>query len=143
MLTFKPKTDDEIQREMLIPEGEYNFEVSKAIEKISKAGNPMIELTIKIWDHEGKEKTIYDYLMTGKPAYLYKIKHFCYSIGKGDLYENGKISDVELMGGSGKLILVIRDSKDNYPPRNAVKDYIVNENKTNENEDKFDDDLPF
>ena len=143
MITFQPKSDDELQREMLIPEGEYNFEITKATEKVSKAGNPMIEIAIKVWDKEGKERYVYDYLMTSRPSLLYRIKNLCEAIGKNEIYEKGQISETDLYGASGKLTISIQSASVQHPAKNIVKNYIASEIKPEENEDKFDDDLPF
>ena len=50
--------------------GEYEFDVTKAIEKESKKGDPMIELQLKIVTDDDDGPNVYDYLVynrTGSP----------------------------------------------------------------------------
>lgn len=65
--SFIPMTDEEIDAMNLVPEGQYDFSVLKSVRKTSKAGNPMAELTIQYWDIEGKEHTVFDYLVFSAP----------------------------------------------------------------------------
>jgi hypothetical protein len=145
-LTFTARTEEEINAINLLEPGECDFEVAKAVSKKSKAsGNPMIELTLKVWDIKGKEKTIFDYLIN-IPSMEYKIKHFCDSVGLDEDYQAGSLSAVKCEGKFGKLKLTIaKDKSGQYPDKNAVQDYVKSvSKKTNGTEQPpFDDDIPF
>ena len=54
MFKFEPKSEEELTD--LLEEGAGKFEVTGAKAKESKAGNPMIELTLKVWDGKGDQK---------------------------------------------------------------------------------------
>ena len=75
----KPLSQDELKQGDLMENGIYDFQVIKATEKISKSGNEMIELQLKVWESNGRERFIFDYLLE---QLEYKIGHFemCRSI---------------------------------------------------------------
>ena len=146
--TFQPLSEEEIKALNIIEPGIYDFEVLDAQEKISKSGNPMIEMQIKVWDLHGKEKTITDY-MVSTPKMLYKVKHFCDSVGLTQKYESGSFAPYDCIGKTGKLNLTIQKSND-YPDKNSIKDYVVYAKMEGSNvspikkDDSFiNDDLPF
>jgi hypothetical protein len=154
MFTFTPKSEKELQSMNLIDVGQYPFEVLAAHDKdekgqplISKKGNSMIKLKLKVWDINGNERVIYDYLVA-MDNMIYKIKHFCDSVGLTVQYEQGRFSAHDCLGKSGTLDIVIqKDKTGQYADKNAVKDYVVTVNsKTAQvnNEVPFDDDdVPF
>lgn len=125
-MRFTPKTDKEIEEERLLPEGEYSFEVTQAVQYRSKAGNDMMKVMMKVFKPDGKHILITDYL---GEMMLYKLKHFFDATGLQELYEAGEVhtNDLgeyeDLHGATGELKLGIQKS-DDYPDRNNVKDYI-------------------
>lgn len=131
-MRFTPKTEQEIQEERLLPEGDYSFEVTQAVEYRSKAGNDMMKVMLKVFKPDGKHIMITDYL---GEAMLYKLKHFFDATGLQELYEAGEVptNDLgeyeDLAGASGMLKLVIRKS-DDYPDQNSVKDYIPSDEES-------------
>lgn len=141
MFSFTPKTEEELNANNLLTPGIANFEVVQAMQKVSKSGNSMIEMKLRIWDRNGKEKIIHDYLVD-IPSMSYKIKHFCDSTEMSDKYEQGCFSDVDCIGKTGKLkIIISKDKTGGYPDKNSVADYLTTESKK---EDAFhDDDIPF
>ena len=50
-LEFQPKTEEELKTFVLLPEGEYDFDVIGAEEQTSKSGNAMIKLTLKVYGY--------------------------------------------------------------------------------------------
>ena len=143
-MKFEPKTEEEINTFSLCPEGEFSFEVLKAEEKMSKKGNPMIELILKIWDDNGEIHTVYDYLME---AIVYKLKHFCDSTGLKEKYDNGELTDFDCELKTGKVkIIHQKDRNDSSKVRASVKDYIVDSSEVKESPKESsieDDDVPF
>lgn len=129
MYTFQPLTEEEISSYSLMEEGIYDFEVSKSIKKVSKSNNPMAELTLKVWDKEGKSHLIYDYLIFSKvPLNIKKVKHFCDTTGLFDNYKRGECPE-ELSTLSGKVHIGIQEEQQKpsggfYPKKNVVIDYI-------------------
>lgn len=142
-MRFQPKTEKELAAMNLIQPGIYDFEVWNANDKTSKSGNEMIELKLKIWDHSGQERIIFDYLLE---VMAFKLKHFADTTGLSKKYEEGIISALDCIGKCGKLDLIIqKDKSGQYADKNTVKDYIVEAKSTDTpGEDKiFDDEIPF
>ena len=53
MLITKDWADDDGGGSFLLPEGKFSFEVAKAEQKTSKAGNDMIAITLHVYDGNG------------------------------------------------------------------------------------------
>lgn len=159
--SFQPLTDEEIEMMGLVPEGEYRFEVAKATSKMSNGGNPMIELVLKVWDKNGSEQQVYDYLVS-TPKMMFKVKHFCDSVGLTQEYLKGHFQDWQCTGKSGRAYIVVTKGKPNdeggmYPDKNSVRDYIKSTTNnigsasasialpalTPKAEPEHDDDIPF
>ncbi len=132
--------------------GIYNFQVINAEAKISKNGHEMIELQLCVWDRDGKEKMIKDWLLD---AMAFKTRHFAEGCGLLDKYNLGQINADDCFNRSGKVDLIIQkgkpkpDGDGNYPDRNSVKDYVKSGIKpdvaSNQSEPDFFDDqvIPF
>lgn len=136
-MKYQPKTEEEVNNFSLCPEGVFPFEVVHAEEKLSQKGNEMIQLKLKVFDDEGNQHIVYDFLME---AVAFKLKHFCDAVGLAELYKSGELTDIECEGKTGKVEIGHRpDQKDKEKMRHGVKDYIVDES-ANMIED---DDIPF
>lgn len=122
-MKITPKTDDEILRESLLEPGEYDFEVIHAVEKVSKSGNDMIEVKLKVFTDTGGSRVINDYLLD---ALAWKVKHFCEAVGLLDAYNEGTLTAADCAGRSGRVEVKIQTDKTGaYPARNEVQDYVV------------------
>ena len=142
------------ERSSLLSEGTGNFEVISAEEKTSSAGNDMLKLILKVWDKDGNVAQVFDYLV-GHKQMLWKIKHFCESIGKPQLYSESSpvIKANELLGLSGDCSIETQSKRTvngkTYDARSVIEDYIPAEEKASKKEDPakqaaiFDDDIPF
>ena len=140
-MRFQHHSEQEIQEMSLVEEGTYRFEVIEATDKTSKSGNEMIAIKLKIWDNNGKERIVFDWLT---PAMEFKLRHFCVATGLLNKYESDELNDRDCVGKSGVLELVIKKAEGTYPSKNAVKDYIHDEEQQIEVADKkFNDDIPF
>ncbi len=151
-LAFEPKAEDELIDMLEVGEG--NFEVFEATRKESKrTGAPMIEIKLKVWDKNGTQGIIYDYLMlTSEKFSLRKIRHFCFSCGLDEAYNSGKLNASDCVGRQGNLLIGFqKDKSGNYPDKNVANDYIQSNGseplkpKLNNvtKEEHFDDDIPF
>lgn len=143
-MRFKPLSEEEVARAGLLEKGTYPFEVRQAVQKKSKAGNDMIELVLCVWDKNGREYLVYDYLMESSE---YKLRHFCYTTGLQEKYDSGELRDTDCLK-SGYCKVMIREDKSGlYPPRNSVADYIAGEGEkpVKKQEVLFEDDkdIPF
>jgi len=114
---------DEKKREeaLLLQKGDYDFEVTEAIEKTSKSGNPMIQVRLKVF-HEDSFRFVTDYLME---KMAFKLRHFAESVGLLEEYNAGQFDASNLVGASGVVKLEIEPAKGQFSAKNSVKDYAV------------------
>jgi len=118
-MRFTPKTQEEIDFENLLPKGEYDFEVVKAEDAVSKKGNEMIKVNLKVFHGEGFQ-FVTDYLME---AMAYKLRHFFETVGMIDAYNAGSVQSADLVGACGKVRIDIEPASGEYAAKNTVKDY--------------------
>lgn len=148
-MKFTPKTADELARESLLAAGTYPFEVMEALEKVSQKGNDMIKLKLNVFGPNGEQAHVYDYLLE---SMAFKLRHFAETTGLLKEYDSGQLSPHSCIGKGGFVKLGIEESA-GYPPKNAVKDYIVQhspaapserpQQRVAKNGQSFDDDIPF
>jgi hypothetical protein len=149
VLMFEVLNDFELREARgLMNPGVYQFEVSNATRKTSQSGNPMLELTLKIYDSQGKTHAHFDWLVATKNM-TWKTKRFLESIGLGDKYNSGQLSTHECIGKSGLCKTDIEKDKKGEE-RSVIKDYLVieapkeiNATVAKEKEPFFDDDIKF
>ena len=154
---FNAMSEDELTLFPILEDGVYDFEVLKSTRKISKSGNNMCELNLKIWDKTGKTTTIFDYLVfTQVPMNIRKVKHFCDSVGLEDAYKRGSLPE-ELAGLAGKVELSTQDEREKdgggfWPRKNVVEDYVMTDKgalkvplakPVNQHVNNKDNDVPF
>lgn len=150
---FDPLSEQEIQTQMLLPDGIYSYQVIKSEDKPSKStGKMYTAITLKVWDNEGKEHIVYTNM-----ALIKLIKHFCDVNNMQDEYSTGCLPPESFMHKSGgKVVLEIETEKPNpnggmYKAKNVVKDYIAESHGSslmplgdhNKKDDFINDDLPF
>jgi hypothetical protein len=117
-MKITPKSQEEIDLEGLLAKGVYDFEVLKAEDKLSKKGNEMIHVKLKVFSGDGYQ-FVDDYLME---AMSYKLRHFCEEAKLIDKYESGELVANDCIGRCGKVKLDIEPGGD-FPAKNIVKDY--------------------
>lgn len=122
-MEFSPKTEREIRDAMVLPAGEYDFEVAEAEDKTSKNGNEMIELQLRVFGEDGGARMVKDWLL---PTFELKLNRFCRAVGLSDAYETGTLDAFACKQMSGKLKLGVEDSAE-YGKQNRVKDYVAPE----------------
>lgn len=148
-MKFKPQSEDEINASQFLPDGEYDFTVLHAEEKISAAGNEYIFLKLQVWDREGKEHIVFTNL-----ALMKLLKHFCDVAGLQDKYKFGEILASDCVGKVGLAEIGFEprkpkpDGSGYFSDKNVVKDYVSKKANSNQPERKavvnmIDDDLPF
>jgi hypothetical protein len=104
--------------------GIYEFEVVEAKEKLSKAGNEMIEALVKVYDKEGKWQNIFDYLVSSD-GMAYKVRHFAAACGMLVAYEKGELRADDFVGKTGRCQVGIqKDKNGQYPDKNTISDYL-------------------
>ena len=123
-MRFEPKSSEELAMESLLPEGVYPFEVMQATDKISQAGNEMIELKLVVFG-DGSTPHVFDYLLE---KLAYKLRHFAETTGLLAAYEAGELTAEMCLNREGYCKLAV-EKKAGYEPRNTVKDYVVPKDK--------------
>ena len=127
-MKFTPKTPEEVKREeqerklaRLLPEGVYDFEVTQAEDQVSKKGNEMIHLTLRVYSAEGHPVLIDDWLLE---AMAHKLRHFADATGLTATYDTGNLTAFECVGVCGK-VKIKQEKKGEYDPKCVVRDYVV------------------
>ena len=118
-MKFTPKNEEELAMDGLLPEGVYDFEVLEAQNKISKKGNEMIELKLKVYDENGGFRFITDYLLE---SFLPKLLSFAKATGTRAAYDSGEYTSYNCLNTAGKVQLKIVPTGE-YPAKNEVKMY--------------------
>lgn len=142
------KYNHEDAENQLLAEGDADFQVIKATDEVSKSGNEMIALLLKVWDSEGREGTIFDYLL---PKLAWKIKHFCEATGISmDKFKSNQLCAADCADKTGKAKIKTQvDKTGQYQPKSVIADYFIKLNAGKEataqngNPPPFDDDIPF
>ena len=123
-ITYSPLSDEELNANRpLLKEGEYKFQCFEAVEQVSQnRGNPMMKLSLKLYDSLGNMQYLTDYIVFTKES-LWKLKQFCASIGRDDIYRKGLVDRLDFVGKSG--MLKIKIGKDNRGEDSAKATYIA------------------
>lgn len=132
-MRFQPKTEAEIAEGNLWPEGEYAFEILDQVvlgtkiyqtmdTKSKKSDADMIQLIVKVYNSENQFRTIIDYLLASME---YKLRHAAASCGLLDRYTAGELVAEDFKGKQGFLKLRIGKAQGDFPAKNEVKDYVV------------------
>lgn len=148
-MEFEAKTEEQLIKENLFEPGEYDFEIIKGEDTISKKENELIAITLKVFDNEGSYRLVNDYLLE---SLGFKLRHICEATDLMLHYDNGKLQASDLIGKTGRLKLAVDNKNPDYPAKNIVKDYIKPDapvdahNQAKQNgyvNDELDDEVPF
>lgn len=121
---FNPMTEDEAKLAGLLKPGECDYEVFKAEDRTSKAGNDYLNVGLKVWDADGRQQTVWDILMY-KGQMAHRLRHFLYSCGMGRNYESGTLSPSDLLGKGGRVKIRNGTDRETGEGKNVVADYVV------------------
>lgn len=123
-MKFQPMSENEIAESNLWPVGDYDFQVFDASDEISKAGNPMVKLTVDVFNDEGDRKRVFDYLVASDTS-MGKVLGFADAVGLREEYNRGELQTVDMVQRSGRCKLGIqKDKNGQYPDKNSVANYI-------------------
>lgn len=125
-MQFTPKTGKELQQEnerLLLPARKepYPATVTKAVDKVSKSGNEMIEITLSVYSDDGSHRVVTDYLMA---AMMHKLFHFAEATGLMDAYSEGTIRAADCEGREVFVKIGIDPAKGDFAAKNVAKDYF-------------------
>lgn len=123
MPKFTPKSDKELNAENLLPVGEYDFEITKAINKQFQTGSQGIALTVMVFTADGTGRLVNDNLVFSDKA-MFKVSQFAKATGLYEKYSQGEIdaSDCERRTGRCKVDI---EPEGEYPAKNKIKSYVA------------------
>ncbi len=160
MFNYTPMSETEAMqsRFQLLPDGEYDAVITASEDKVSASGNPMMAVTLTVFDDSGKSQEIRDWIVF-TPSMMWKAIHFADSAQLMAEYEGGTLcSDiardkrlrVKIVSEEGSVIppdkLKGKSLGSKYPDKNKVEDYIKHgeqQAKAASPDGSFDDDVPF
>jgi hypothetical protein len=142
---FDPK-DAEEKKFICLPSGEYEIEINEVVQKVSKAGNDMLELTITAYAEDGSKVRLFDYIVNGKG--LWKLKALCKATG---IDFDGTLEEQLLVGKRMKAKIDLRKATEQYPEKNQIAEYLYSTVAPKQEEPKRvrmpsvppEDDIPF
>jgi hypothetical protein len=121
-MKFEPKSEADIKKANLLPDGTYDATIGTAEDTISSKGNEMIKLDVTVYDKNGNTRFIYDYLLE---ALAYKLRHAAEACGLLDEYAKGTLEAQDFIGKSCKVKVKIDSKNPDFPPKNVINDYIT------------------
>lgn len=125
------------ERFQLVKEGIYDAVITASQDTISaNSGNPMMDMTVTVYDENGKARDIRDFLVFTK-AMMWKVVHFADSAGILKEYEAGKLCSEVAIGKRVQVKITVEEGSEipqdklkgkplgsKYPDKNKVEDYI-------------------
>jgi len=119
-MKFAPKSAEELALDGLFPAGKYPFEVIKSEDKVSKSGNEMLALSLKVYGERDRVTTVFEYLMASNQ---HRLNQFCTFTGLQAKYEAGELEAADCEGRQGWVCIKVQPAKDGYDPKNVVNYY--------------------
>ncbi|TAL08491.1 MAG: DUF669 domain-containing protein [Nitrospirae bacterium] len=151
-MRINPRTEEEVQSIGLLTPGKYDVEVLDAQDRISKSGNEMIEMQLRVWGSDGKICILTDYLLD---AMAFKLRHFAEATGLIDKYNLGNLEAADCINKCAKAQITIQKGKEKedgsgekYRDKNVITDYFIHTGKAPsssppQNDDFLNDEVPF
>lgn len=103
------------------PEGDYDAEITFVEELKSSKGADMWKLTIKVYNAEGREKTVTDFIVV--PSTLFRLKQLAMAHGKGESFKANTFEPSQVANERMTVTLGIDPPTDKYDEKNVVKKY--------------------
>lgn len=135
-MKYEPVSDKEFNSRLLLPAGDYAFEVLDATEGVSKSsGADMITLDLLIHAADGSNRKVKSYLV-GSDKGKFQVRAFCESAGILESYKSGTFCADSCLNRSGWLRLRIEagrakdDGSGNWPDKNTVGTFLARAPKT-------------
>lgn len=148
------------ERFQLMKEGEYDAIISASQDRVSaNSGNPMMDMTVTVFDDNGKSHDVRDFLVFTNTM-MWKVIHCADSAGLIKEYEAGQFCSELVIGKRVRVKITIEQGGliaedklkgkplgSKYPDKNKIEDYVMKENQkplVNDISNAFkDDDIPF
>jgi hypothetical protein len=103
------------------PDGIYSAHIEQAEEKISKAGNRMIEFTFVCFHRLHGITRVWEHVVV--PKQLWKLKALASAVGRQAAYASGRFQAADYVGAHLELELNTECSK-RYPPKNVIVEVL-------------------
>ncbi len=162
MFQYQIMSEQEAMEERfnLLKEGEYDALVTASSDTQSKTGNPMMDMTVSVYDDNGKAHDVRDFLVFTKQM-MWKIVHFADSAGLLKEYESGKLCSEVAINQRIRVKITVEPGNEisedklkgkplgsRYPDKNKIEDYIKRGDADDihantEPSDIVDSDIPF
>lgn len=160
MFNYQPISEQEAitERYQLLKEGEYDAVISASVDKVSaNSGNPMMDMTVAVYDENGKYHDVRDFLVFTKQM-MWKVINFAKSADLMSDYETGTLCSDKVIDVRVRVKVAIEEGREiaidklkgkllgsKYPDKNKIEDYIKkSDSKSGTNDDPFqDDDIAF
>jgi len=145
------------ERFQLLKKGEYDAVITASEDKTSaNSGNPMMDMTVTVYDENGKSHDVRDFLVFTKTM-MWKVIHCADSADILPLYEAQKFCSQAVVGSHVRVKINVEEGKEipqdklngkpvgsKYPDKNKVEDYVKKEDQkplvSNQEDDPFEDD---
>lgn len=126
----------------ILPPGDYPAQVVNAEEKLSKKGNPMLVVKIKVFNlKNGSETNITDYMVLGgEYSADWRVKELVEASG---IEVSGDLNPYELNGRNVKVRLKIKPPKGDFGESNAVSAYMKWDDNDGPMPEAKREDIPF
>lgn len=161
MFQYQPMSEQEAMAErfQLLKEGVYEAVITASKDTTSaNSGNPMMDMTVTVYDHDGKSHDVRDFLVFTK-AMMWKIVHFADSAGLTKDYEDGALCSEKAINKAVMVKINVEDGREipvdklngkpsgsKYPDKNKIEDYIKRDLQAEaikKFQDDLNDDVPF
>lgn len=119
-MNFAPKSKQELSP--TLRDGTYPATVTKAEEKVSRSGNDMIALTLRVEAPEGGSVLVNDWLIPNDKN-MWKIHAFCEAAGLSDRYMRGGLDAYDCMGACVN-VKVRNEVSEQFGEQARVKGYV-------------------
>jgi len=122
-----PKISVDFEAAGIVPNGELTLRVEKAKFKASKAGNPKIDLQLRILGGEFDKQMVFDSLMLGTRRLIVTkqaLKAFLGKVPAGSELDTDELCQ-ELIGTEAQCLVEVEPGSEGYEPRARVAKYGI------------------
>src|SRR5438105_666981 len=96
------------ERFHILKEGEYDAVIAASYDKLSSSGNPMMDMTLQVFDEDGKTRDVRDFLVFTK-SMMWKVIHFADSASLLKIYQDGKLCSDYAVGHRVRVKIIIEE----------------------------------
>ena len=164
MLNYDVMSEEQAEQEryQLLKEGEYNAVIASSEDKTSSTGNPMMDMSLTVYDELGKTYSVRDFLVFTRQM-MWKIINCADSAGLLPEYNTGKFCSNAVINKNIRVKIGLEEGKiiphdklqgkpegSTYPSKNKVMAYIkraeqkpLGHKEPDLKENDIDNDVPF